>query len=73
MKDDKKKRVYEDWRGISMLHGLYFGANLIYYSPVDERMIRCVYVGEEKGRAKVLFYDAEQVSYVEHNRLAWYR
>lgn len=56
-----------------MLQGLYFGARLLYRSPIDGHKTRCVYVREDGERAVVLFRHAERVARVDREQLEWYR
>lgn len=56
-----------------MLQGLYFGALLLYRSPVDGHKTRCVYIRNDGERAVVLFQHAESVARVDHKQLEWYR
>lgn len=55
-----------------MLQGLYFGALLLYRSPIDGHKTRCVYVRDDGENAIVLFRHAENVARVDHKQLEWY-
>lgn len=57
----------------NILQGLYFGALLLYHSPLDGHKTRCVYVRDDEDRAVVLFCHAENVARVDHKQLEWYR
>lgn len=59
--------------GVDVLQGLYFGALLLYRSPIDGHKTRCVYVRDDGKRAVVLFRHAESVARVDHRQLEWYR
>lgn len=54
-----------------MLQGLYFGAPLYYYSPIDEHLISCVYIRDENNKAVVISKNAETVVRVDHEQLKW--
>lgn len=56
-----------------MLQGLYFGARLLYRSPIDGHKTPCVYIREDGDRAVVIFRIAEKVARVDHECLEWYR
>lgn len=56
-----------------MLQGLYFGARLLYRSPIDGHKVRCVYVREDGEQAVVLFHYAKRVVRVDHKQLEWDR
>lgn len=56
-----------------MLQMLYFGALLLYRSPIDGHKTKCVYVRDDGERAVVLFPNAENVARVARDQLEWYR
>lgn len=56
-----------------MLQMLYFGAQLLYRSPIDGHKTKCVYVRDDGDRAVVLFQNAETVARVDHEQLEWSR
>lgn len=56
-----------------MLQMLYFGAHLLYRSPIDGHETICVYVRDDGERAVVLFPHAENMAKVNYAQLEWYR
>ncbi|MCM1223879.1 MAG: hypothetical protein NC548_56445 [Lachnospiraceae bacterium] len=55
-----------------MIHGLYFGARIIYISPMDGHKTPCVYIRDDGNRAVVIFRHAENVARVDLKQLAWW-
>lgn len=54
-----------------MIHGLYFGARIVYISPVDGHKTPCVYLRDDGNRAVVIFRHAENVARVDPKQLVW--
>ena len=53
------------------LQGLYFGAKLVYRSPVNGLLMNCLYIREEDGMALVAFQDGYDFSKVDFVQLGW--